>query len=90
MEEKIHELENSMQIKCFLKEQIAKMVNEDVLAIDENTHFMKFGISSIQTIMIINKIKKLLDLDLNPIAMFEHKNIAELAGYISECIETRQ
>lgn len=73
-------------ITNLIKEQIASVTKSDINSFDENVNFIKCGISSIQAIMIINKIKKKLQIDINPIAMFEHKNIFELSNYLNECI----
>lgn len=75
---------NKEQIITFLKNEIAAVIKTTPDSIDEDVNFLKFGISSIQTIMIINRIKKKLELDINPIAMFEYKNISQLAAYLSE------
>ena len=80
------QLADRQQLVNFIKEQIASVTNESIDYLDEEMSFLKLGISSIQTIMIINKIKKKLDIDINPIAMFEYKNISEFATYLGEFI----
>jgi|LakMenEpi03Aug12_release.lakeMendotaPanAssembly.Ray.scaffolds.fasta_scaffold445140_2 acyl carrier protein len=82
----MHQLKDKEQVIRLLKEQIGSVVNINPDSIDEELNFLKFGITSIQTIMMVNKLKKSLEIDLNPIAMFEYKNIAELADYIDDCI----
>lgn len=75
------------------REQMASCIREQIVSVtqivpdslDENMSFIKCGISSIQAIMIINRIKKKLQLDINPVAMFEYKNIAQLSSYLYEC-----
>lgn len=73
-------------ITCFLKEEIGAAINADPDTIDEKVNFLKFGISSIQTIMILNKINKKLAIEVNPFAMFEFKCISELSDYLCKCV----
>lgn len=77
------------QMTHFIKEQIASVIQLNPDLLDDNTSFIKCGISSVQAIMIINKIKKKLQLDLNPIAMFEYKNISELSNYLSSELSSK-
>lgn len=70
------------QLTHLIKEQIASVINQEIDSIDEEMDFIKFGVSSLQTIMIINKIKKKLNIDINPIAMFEYKSINQLVNYL--------
>lgn len=76
---------NREQIASCIREQIASVTQTDPKGLDENMSFIKCGISSIQAIMIINRIKKNLKLEINPVAMFEHKNISELSLYLYQC-----
>lgn len=73
---------NMEQIICFLKGEISTATNSEPNSIDEKINFMKFGISSMQTIMILNKVKKKFEIEVNPFAMFEYKNINELSHYL--------
>ena len=77
---------NIEQFVHFLKEQIALVTKTNLDSIDEHVNFIKCGISSMQVIMLINKIKKLLDIEISPVAMFEHKNIYEFATYLNHCV----
>ncbi len=77
------------QIIGFIKDEIALVLNQNSDSIDEHVNFLRIGISSIQTLKIINRIRKKLEIDINPIAMFEYKTIAEFSGYLFECIKNR-
>lgn len=77
---------NQEQLITFLKEEIALAIGQNPGSIEDNIHFLRLGISSIQTIKVMNKIKKKLEIDLNPVAMFEHKTINELARYLQSCL----
>ena len=68
-----------------MKEYVAEALGEDVSEIDENTSFFRIGISSVQALKIMNKLRKNLNIEVSPVAMFEYKCIAELAAYLYEC-----
>lgn len=75
---------NIEQIITFLKEEIASAIHEEPDNIDQDVNFLKIGISSIQAVKIINKIKKKLEIDINPMAMLEYKTISQFAVYIND------
>ncbi len=78
---------NKEEIIAFIKEEIAAVLNQNPDSIDEDVNFLKVGISSVQALKIINRIRKKLEIEINPVAMFEYKTIAELAGYLDECVK---
>lgn len=75
------------KIVWILKENIALVLNQEPCSIDQNMPFIKLGISSIASLTIINKIKRILQIDINPVAMFEYKTIIDLATYLNQCIQ---
>jgi acyl carrier protein len=77
---------NIEEIITYLKEEIALAINQSSDFIDQDLNFLRLGISSIQTLKIINKIKKKLGIDINPVAMFEYKTISEFAVYLKDCM----
>lgn len=80
-------MSDSKIIIDFLKEEIAAAVNKQPDDIDENANFLSLGVSSIQTLKIINRLQKKLEIEINPIAMFEYKNIALFSEYLSQCVD---
>lgn len=70
-----------------IKSEIAAILKQDADSIDEGTNLLKIGVSSIQALKIINRIRKKLDIDISPVAMFEYKTISAFAGYLYECQE---
>jgi acyl carrier protein len=74
------------EILNYLKDEIAAVINQGSETIDADTNFLKLGISSIDTLKLISKIQKNLEIEINPIAMFEYKTIAEFATYLNECM----
>jgi acyl carrier protein len=81
---------SKQEIIDFIKAEIAAILNEEPDSIDEDINFLRIGISSVQALKIINRIRKKLEIDINPVAMFEYKTISELAGYLSECAKMRE
>ena len=80
------------------KEEIIKLIqqelmealaeeDEEVDMIDENENFMHLGISSVQALTIINSLKKKLDLEISPVALFEYKTISDFAEYLANGAE---
>lgn len=78
---------NTEEIIEGIKKEIADILKIDTDMIDDDENFLKIGISSVQALKIINKMRKKLGVDINPAAMFEYKTIAQFAGYLNECIE---
>ena len=54
--------------------------------IDENTSFFTLGVTSIQALKVLNKMRKTLDIEINPAVIFEYKCIADLAKYLESCL----
>ena len=74
------------EIIDFLKQEIAPTINRDTSSIDEGLNFLSLGISSIDTLKIINRIQKKLNIEVNPIAMFEYKTLFDFAEYLNNCL----
>ena len=73
---------NKEDIIELIKTEIALALNQDPDDIDEDVNFLRVGISSVQALKIINRVRKKLEIEINPVALFEHKTIAEFAGYL--------
>jgi len=78
------------EIIMAIKEGIAAVLNVDPDSIDEDSNLLKIGVSSVQALKIINRIRKKLDIDISPVAMFEYKTISAFAGYLSECVSLEE
>lgn len=74
------------EIEWFMKSQIAAALNQEPEDIDEETNFLKIGISSVQALKIINRTRKHLQVDISPVALFEYKTITEFASYLHESL----
>jgi len=73
------------EIKEYLSAALAEIMGCDIDHIDENTSFFKLGVTSMQALKVLNKMRKTLDIELNPAVIFEYKCIADLAKYLEGC-----
>ena len=69
-------------VMAFLKDEIAAVLNKSPDDIDEQANILKLGISSIQVLKIINRVRKKFDVDIDPVVLFEYKTIAAFARYL--------
>lgn len=67
-----------------IREQVAGVIKQSPDTIDEDEKLMRMGVTSIQAIKIINRIRLALEVDINPVALFEYKTISDFAGYLAE------
>lgn len=72
---------NKEQLIDYMKKTLAEIIGCNNDDIDENTSFFKLGITSIQALKVINKMKTKLNVDINPAAIFQYKCISDLADY---------
>ena len=71
------------EIADYMRELIAEASGEPVEQIDENTSFFKIGISSIDALKIMNKIRKRLQVNINPVAIsFSAKDALIIARFV--------
>lgn len=76
---------NKEEIQEYMIAELSEIMGCDKDEIDENASFFKLGITSIQALKVINKVRRKLNVDVNPAAIFEYKCIADLAEYLSTC-----
>ena len=81
---------NKADIVQYIKSEIASILDKDINEIDEEMNFLKIGISSIQALKVINRMRRKLEVEISPVAMFEYKTIDEFAGFLSEQISRSQ
>jgi acyl carrier protein len=65
-----------------LKNEIGRVVQREADMIDDDEKLLEIGVSSIQAIKIINQVKKRLNVDINPVVIFEYNRIDRLAEYL--------
>ena len=75
------------EIVAFIKGEIASFLNQNPDSIDEDAKLLKIGVSSVQALKIINRLRKKLNIDISPVALFEYKTISAFAGYLSQCLQ---
>lgn len=73
------------EIIGIIKNEIAATLETGTDSIDEDANFLKMGLSSIQALKVINKMRKAIGVDISPVALFEYKTISEFAEYLSGC-----
>lgn len=74
---------NKDQIIELLKSEVAAVINDDKNNIDEDENFMRLGISSVSALKIINSVRKKLEVEISPVALFEYKTLSEFAEYLA-------
>ena len=75
---------DSEHIKSVLVKEIATELSIAPGEIDEQASFMRLGVSSVQALKIINRLRKELDMDINPVALFEFKTVEDISDYLAE------
>jgi acyl carrier protein len=71
-------------IKAVLVKEIAAELAMAPGEIDEHASFMRLGVSSVQALKIINRLRKELGVDVNPVALFEFKTVEDISGYLAD------
>ena len=81
---------NKKEISACIREELALVLEKDPNLIDENENFMKLGLSSVQSLKVVNRIRKKLDMDINPVAMFEFKSVSKFAEFLSISVSLKE
>ncbi|WP_100448687.1 acyl carrier protein [Glycomyces xiaoerkulensis] len=71
-------------ITAVLTKEIAEELSIAPGEIDDRASFMRLGVSSVQALKIINRLRKELDIDINPVALFEFKTVDDISTYLAE------
>lgn len=74
------------------KDDIATLLTNEIAAelgttpdnVDEYTSFMRLGVSSVQALKIVNRLRKQLSISINPVALFEFNTVDEISSYLAE------
>lgn len=67
-----------------LYSEIANLSGRDVSGIGAEENILKLGLSSIQALKVINRLRTELQVDISPVALFEYNTIQSFAGYLEE------
>jgi len=73
----------NLEVLDVLKAEIGRVVQRDADSIDDDDKILEMGVSSIQAIKIINQVKRRLNVDINPVVIFEYNRINRLAEYLA-------
>lgn len=71
-------------IKAVLTREIATELSVSPDEVDDQASFMRLGVSSVQALKIINRLRKELGIDVNPVALFEFKTVDDISAYLAE------
>ncbi|BAK33279.1 putative acyl carrier protein [Microlunatus phosphovorus NM-1] len=71
-------------IRTVLLQEISAEIAIPPADIDDQASFMRLGVSSVQALKIISRLRKQLDLDINPVALFEFKTVDDISEYLAE------
>lgn len=72
------------QIKALLTREIAAELSMAPEEVDDQASFMRLGLSSVQALKVINRLRKQLPIDVNPVALFEFQTIEDISDYLAE------
>lgn len=75
---------DSEEIKNVLTQEIAAELGTAPEEIDETASFMRLGVSSVQALKVINRLRRRLEIDVNPVALFEFKTIEDISDYLAD------
>ena len=78
---------NQQYIMNMMKEHISKIIGVNAGLIDSEQSFVKLGLTSIQTLKVVNSFRRELGIEISPVAMFEHKNIRSFSRYVLKAVE---
>lgn len=73
---------NKEEIIELIKTQVANELEIDVDTIDEDENFMRLGVDSVHAMTIMNIIKRELNVEISPVAIFEYRTISDFAEYL--------
>lgn len=71
-------------IKAVLTREISTELSVSPDEVDDQASFMRLGVSSVQALKIINRLRKELGIDVNPVALFEFKTVDDISAYLAE------
>lgn len=64
-----------------IKNELATILNIEIDQVDEETNFLKIGLSSVQALKVINRLRKQFSVEINPAVIFEFKRVGDIADY---------
>ncbi|UZN02617.1 beta-ketoacyl synthase N-terminal-like domain-containing protein [Cellulomonas sp. S1-8] len=72
------------EIKAVLIKGIASELSIAPGDVGDDEGFAQLGVSSVQALKIVNRLRKELDMDINPVALFEFKTVDDISAYLAE------
>lgn len=75
-------MKTKIEIETWIKEWIAKETDTDIIAIDVDTNFANFGMSSSQGILFSGDLSDWAGLNLDPSLVWDYPTIESLTAYV--------
>ncbi|WP_010533486.1 acyl carrier protein [Brachybacterium squillarum] len=75
---------NDDQILDLLIRQVAAELGTDPDQVEPDASFMRLGVSSVQALKIVNRLRQELGRDINPVALFEFTTIEQMSEYLAD------
>jgi acyl carrier protein len=72
------------EIKIVLIKKIASELSTAPAEITDDEGFAQLGVSSVQALKIVNGLRRELEMDINPVALFEFKTVDDISTYLAE------
>lgn len=70
------------EINQVVKESLGSILEIEPEEIDDDEDFFHLGVSSIQALKVVNILRKKLDIEINPVAMFEFQTVNDITEYL--------
>ncbi|HNP18528.1 MAG TPA: acyl carrier protein [Fulvivirga sp.] len=80
----MEQFHTQQQIEQYLKLLISKEIGCNVQEIKATDEFVIYGFDSFDSILLLDRLEKVLDLDLNPMLFWEYPTIKKLSARLSE------
>lgn len=77
-------------IKNFLTNELAKMIEVEAEAIESNVAFDRYGLDSSQAVELSDNIANWIEQDVDPTILYDYSTIDVLSQYLFELIHTSE
>ena len=80
-------MKTEAQIREWIKNYLAELLEVEPAEIDENYDFEKFGLNSSAAVSLVGDLEEWLALELSPSLFFEFNNIAQVSTHLAEIVK---
>ena len=75
-------MNTAAEIKAFIKNIIAQELKEPVESISETANFHEFGLDSINSVFLLDKVQLEFNVELTPLYFWDYPNIESFSNQI--------